>query len=39
MRVNADSFRLPKQGNFVAFEGINGCGKTTLMRALSQRLK
>ena len=39
MRVNADSFRLPKQGNFVAFEGINGCGKTTLLRALSQRLK
>lgn len=39
MRVNADSFRLPKQGNFVAFEGINGCGKTTLLRALSQRLQ
>lgn len=34
-----DSFKLAKTPGFIAFEGINGCGKTTLHRLLSQKLK
>ncbi len=38
MRVNPDSFLLNKRPAFIAFEGINGCGKTTLHRMVSQHL-
>lgn len=34
-----DDFKLPKTPCFIAFEGINGCGKTTLHKQLSQKLK
>jgi len=32
-------FKLPSTPSFIAFEGINGCGKTTLHKLLSARLK
>lgn len=32
------SFALKRSPSFVAFEGINGCGKTTLHKLLSERL-
>jgi dTMP kinase len=38
MLVSSD-FKLTKSPAFVAFEGINGCGKTTLHRLLSEKLK
>lgn len=39
MRVDPSSYRIPKDARFVAFEGINGCGKTTLMRSLASSLR
>jgi dTMP kinase len=39
MRVNPTSFTLTKNPAFIAFEGINGCGKTTLHRLVSQHLR
>ena len=35
----SDDFTLPNTPCFIAFEGINGCGKTTLHKLLSQKLK
>jgi len=39
MRVNPDTFSLTKLPAFIAFEGINGCGKTTLHRKVSEHLR
>jgi dTMP kinase len=39
MRVNTQSFSLAKTPAFIAFEGINGCGKTTLHRMVSEHLR
>jgi len=39
VRIDPSSFRPPSRATFVAFEGINGCGKTTLMKALSACLR
>ncbi len=39
MIVDPLTFRLPRTPAFIAFEGINGCGKTTLQRNLQQRLE
>lgn len=39
MRVTATTFSLTKSPAFVAFEGINGCGKTTLHRMVSEHLR
>jgi dTMP kinase len=40
MRVDSITYRLPStKGTFIAFEGINGCGKTTLLRSISERLR
>ena len=43
MRIAPTSFSLPPDGSFVAFEGINGCGKTTLLKlfvaALEERAR
>lgn len=39
MRVNPSAFRLKPSGRFVAFEGINGCGKTTLLRSVAATLR
>lgn len=39
MRIDTTTFCLKNRPSFVAFEGINGCGKTTLMRGLSERLR
>ena len=39
MRVTPDKFALTKIPAFVAFEGINGCGKTTLHRKVSEHLR
>lgn len=38
MLVSSD-FKMTKSPAFIAFEGINGCGKTTLHKLLSQRLE
>jgi dTMP kinase len=38
MRVNHENFLLTKRPAFIAFEGINGCGKTTLHHLVSQHL-
>lgn len=38
MRVNSGLFKLQKLPAFIVFEGINGCGKTTLHRNLSAHL-
>jgi dTMP kinase len=34
MRISPESFSFAPGGTFIAFEGINGCGKTTLLRSL-----
>lgn len=39
MKVDPKSFRLKKSPAFIAFEGINGCGKTTLHRKVSAHLR
>lgn len=39
MLIDSSSFRLPRRPAFIAFEGINGCGKTTLMRSVAARLR
>ncbi len=39
MRVAPSSFRFQRRSAFVSFEGINGCGKTTLMRTLAAVLR
>jgi dTMP kinase len=39
MRVDPSTFRVSPQPMFIAFEGINGCGKTTLMRSISATLR
>jgi dTMP kinase len=39
MRVNQGNFNLSKTPCFIAFEGTNGCGKTTLHRLVSNYLK
>jgi dTMP kinase len=39
MKVDPKSFRLGKSPAFIAFEGINGCGKTTLHRKVSSHLR
>ncbi len=39
MRVNPTTFSLSKSPAFIAFEGINGCGKTTLHRMVSEHLR
>jgi dTMP kinase len=39
MRVTPTQFSLSKVPAFVAFEGINGCGKTTLHRKVSEHLR
>ncbi len=39
MRIDTTTFCLKNRPSFVAFEGINGCGKTTLMCGLSERLR
>jgi dTMP kinase len=40
MRVDPLTFRLSNtKAPFIAFEGINGCGKTTLYRSVSERLR
>ena len=39
MRVDQSSYRIPEAARFIAFEGINGCGKTTLMRSLVSDLR
>ncbi len=39
MRVAPSSFRFQRRPAFVSFEGINGCGKTTLMRTLAAELR
>lgn len=38
MRVTEKTFSLTKKPAFIAFEGINGCGKTTLHRLVSEHL-
>jgi dTMP kinase len=39
MRAHPDSHTLLKKPAFIAFEGINGCGKTTLHRTVSEELR
>lgn len=39
MRVPVTQFSLSKVPVFIAFEGINGCGKTTLHRKVSEHLR
>jgi dTMP kinase len=40
MRVDPLTFKLANiTAPFIAFEGINGCGKTTLFRSISERLR
>lgn len=39
MRIDTTTFCLKNRPSFIAFEGINGCGKTTLMRRVSERLR
>jgi dTMP kinase len=39
MRVIPQTFSLTKSPAFIAFEGINGCGKTTLHRLVSEHLR
>jgi dTMP kinase len=39
MRVDQKKFTLNKLPAFIAFEGINGCGKTTLHKAVSGYLR
>lgn len=39
MRIDPASFRFQRQSGFICFEGINGCGKTTLMRTFAARLR
>jgi dTMP kinase len=40
MRVDPSTYRLSiPSAPFIAFEGINGCGKTTLHRMISERLR
>lgn len=39
MKIDPATFKLSNRPAFVAFEGINGCGKTTLHRAVSETLR
>jgi len=39
MRVDPSDFRVPAEPSFIAFEGINGCGKTTLLRSICTSLR
>lgn len=39
MKIDPSSFRLTKRPAFIAFEGINGCGKTTLHRRVSEHVR
>jgi dTMP kinase len=39
MKVDPLSYSLTKRPAFIAFEGINGCGKTTLHRKVSEYLQ
>jgi dTMP kinase len=39
MRIDTTTFCLKNRPSFIAFEGINGCGKTTLMRGVSERIR
>jgi dTMP kinase len=39
MKIDPQSFSLTKRPAFIAFEGINGCGKTTLHRKVSEYLR
>jgi dTMP kinase len=39
MRITPATFKLTKRPAFIAFEGINGCGKTTLHKKVSEYLK
>lgn len=39
MKISPPSWTLQKRPAFVVFEGINGCGKTTLHRNVSERLR
>jgi dTMP kinase len=39
MKVDPKTFRLSTRPAFIAFEGINGCGKTTLHRKVSEHLR
>lgn len=39
MIIDSSSFKLQARPAFIAFEGINGCGKTTLHRKVSEALR
>jgi dTMP kinase len=39
MKVDPHTYSLTKRPAFIAFEGINGCGKTTLHRKVSEYLQ
>jgi len=39
MKIIPSTFSPPQKPLFVAFEGINGCGKSTLHRAVSEQLR
>lgn len=39
MKIDSRSFSLAKKTPFIAFEGINGCGKSTLHRKVSEHLR
>jgi dTMP kinase len=39
MKIDSNTFLLPKKPPFIAFEGINGCGKSTLHRRVSDHLR
>jgi dTMP kinase len=39
MKIDSNTFLLPKKPPFIAFEGINGCGKSTLHRRVSEHLR
>jgi dTMP kinase len=39
MRVTPTQFSLTKAPAFIAFKGINGCGKTTLHRKVADHLR
>jgi dTMP kinase len=39
MIIDPTTFSLARTPSFIVFEGINGCGKTTLHRGVSERLR